>query len=262
MYPFNRSRRIEFTFGADAIGFRTEALTSVFSGLTGRLVDQTRELRPGPTPVVVMQTGATLVYDTSVHGPISPVLGERYRLGVTPTFGTLSLATVVADYRKYVMPLRPLTLAFRVQHVGRYGPDADDPRLLPFVWYVQDTVRGFDGRTLPVTGCGATACPGIDAATTTRLLSANVELRFPIVGLLTHTTHYGSVVPIEGLVFTDSGAFWTPVSLSDHTRTVLHSAGIGLRANAGGFIFEFDAARPIGIVSNGWRLSVNFRPGF
>src|SRR5262249_21177615 len=104
MYPFNRSRRIELSVGADAIGFRTEALTSVFSGVTGRLVDQSREARPGPQAVTVMQSGATLVSDTSVHGPTSPVLGERYRFGVTPTFGTLRLATVVADYRKYVMP--------------------------------------------------------------------------------------------------------------------------------------------------------------
>jgi Tol biopolymer transport system component len=262
MYPFNRSRRIEFTFGADAIGFRTEALTTVFAGQTGRLLEQTREYRPGPTPVIVMQTGAAIVYDTSVHGPTSPVLGERYRFAVTPTFGTLSLATVTADYRKYVMLLRPFTLAFRVQHIGRYGPDADDPRLLPFVWYVQDNVRGFDGRLLPAQGCATSTCAGIDAAMTKRLLAANVELRFPLLGVLTRSTHYGTIVPLEGLVFTDNGAFWTRADLSDHTRTVLHSAGIGLRANAGGFIFEFDAARPIGSVVHGWRMSVNFRPGF
>ena len=39
-------------------------------------------------------------------------------------------------------------------------------------------------------------------------------------------------------------------------------AGAGVRINAGGLVFEFDAARPIGAFSNGWRLSANFRPGF
>jgi surface antigen Omp85-like protein/WD40 repeat protein len=265
MYPFNRSRRIEFSVGADAIGFRTEALTSVFSGVTGRLVDQSREARPGPRPVAVMQGGATFVSDTSVHGPTSPVLGERYRFGVTPTFGTLRLATLVADYRKYVMPFRPFTIAMRVQHVGRYGPDANDPRLLPFVWYVQDTVRGFDGRVLPGPDCSrapSSTCEGIDAATTRRLVAANVEVRFPLFGLLNRSIRYGGVIPIEGLLFTDAGAFWTRDMTTSGVRTVLRSAGAGVRVNAGGFVFEFDGARPIDSVAQGWRLSFNFRPGF
>src|SRR5207247_880364 len=89
---------------------------------------------------------------------------ERYRLGIASTFGDLRLATLVADYRRYVMPLKPFTIAMRVQHVGRYGRDAADPRLLPFVWYVQDTVRGFDGRQLPPAQCDARrGAPRVDA---------------------------------------------------------------------------------------------------
>ncbi len=151
MYPFSRARRIELSAGFDAIGFRTEALTNVYDA-SGRRLQETRERRPGLPPATIGLAGAALVYDTSVHGAASPVLGERYRLGLATTYGDLHLATLVADYRKYVMPLRPFTIAMRVQHVGRYGRDAADPRLLPFVWYVQDTVRGFDGRQLPPHG--------------------------------------------------------------------------------------------------------------
>jgi hypothetical protein len=264
MYPFSRARRIELSAGVDAIGFRTEAVTSVFSSVNGRRLEETRERRPGLAAATVIQTGAALVYDTSVHGAASPILGERYRFGIAPMFGDLTLATVVADYRKYVMPIRPFTLAMRVQHVGRYGRDAADPRLLPFVWFVQDIVRGYDGLQLPARGCDPSAaegCDPIDATTTRRLLAANVEVRFPIVGAFRRSTSYGPI-PLEGVVFSDTGAFWTGGPSTAATSTIVRSAGVGMRLNAGGFVFEFDAARPIAAVSPGWRLSVNFRPGF
>ena len=263
MYPFNRAQRIELSAGFDAIAFRTEAVTSVFS-TNGRRLDETRERRPGLPPATIVQAGASLVYDTSVFGATSPILGQRYRLGIVPTLGHLQLATIVADYRKYVMPLRPFTLALRVQHTGRYGRDATDPRLLPFVWFLQDTVRGFDGRVLPPRGCDPSApetCDGIDATTTNRLVAANLELRFPVLGALKRTTSYGKI-PIEALVFSDAGAFWTASPAMPPMRTLLRSAGVGMRFNAGGFVFEFDAARPIQPSASGWRMSFNFRPGF
>ena len=232
--------------------------------MNGRRLDETRERRPGLAAAAVLQTGAALVHDTSVHGAASPILGERYRVGIAPMFGDLRLATIVADYRKYVMPIRPFTLAMRVQHVGRYGRDAADPRLLPFVWFVQDIVRGYDGRQLPARGCDPTAaeaCDPIDATTTRRLIAANVELRFPIVGALRRSTSYGPI-PIEGVVFSDTGAFWTGGPSTAAAKTIVRSAGAGMRLNAGGFVFEFDAARPIAAVAPGWRLSVNFWPGF
>lgn len=264
MYPFNRAQRVELSAGIDAIGFRTDVVTTVFSSVNGRRLDTTRERLPGLASANVAQTGAALVYDTSVHGATSPILGERYRFGIAPTLGDLKLATFVADYRKYVMPIRPFTLAMRVQHVGRYGRDAADPRLLPFVWFLQDIVRGYDGRQLPAHNCDASAvngCDSIDATTTRRLLAANVELRFPIVGAIRRSTSYGRI-PLEGLVFSDSGAFWTGGPSTETTKTIVRSAGLGVRLNAGGFVFEFDAARPIGSVAQGWRLSMNFRPGF
>ncbi len=262
MYPFSRARRIELSAGFDAIAFRTEALTYVYDS-TGRRVQETRELRPGLPPAAIGLAGVAFVHDTSVHGAASPVLGERYRLGLAGTYGDLRLATLVADYRKYVMPVRPFTIAMRVQHVGRYGRDDADPRLLPFVWYVQDTVRGFDGRQLPPHGCTiATAgCDTIDAATTKRLLAANLELRFPIVGALRRTPSYGRI-PIEGLVFTDAASFWTASPGTTTLQSLLRSVGAGVRINAGGLVFEFDAARPIARPGQGWRLSANFRPGF
>jgi hypothetical protein len=264
MYPFSRAQRIELSAGLDAISFRTDAVTGLYSAQNGRRLEETRERRPGLPGALVAQTSAALVYDTSVHGAASPILGERYRLGIAPTFGDLRLATVVADFRKYVMPIRPFTIALRIQHVGRYGRDAADPRLLPFVWFLQDIVRGYDGRMLPAQGCDVSAnepCDTIDATTTRKLIGANIEMRFPLVGAFRRNTSYGRI-PLEGVVFSDAGAFWTGGASTPAARTIVRSAGVGLRLNAGGFVFEFDAARPLHTPAPGWRLSVNFRPGF
>src|SRR5207247_5415869 len=99
-------------------------------------------------PVMLVESAAALVYDTSLFGATGPVLGTRYRFEAAPTFGDLSLITMTADYRRYLMPVRPFSLAFRVEHIGRYGADATDPRLLPLVWTLRDLVRGSDPNAL------------------------------------------------------------------------------------------------------------------
>ena len=62
MYPFSRAQRIELSAGFDAIGFRTDVVTSVFSSVTGKRLESTRERVPGLTSANVVQTGVALVY--------------------------------------------------------------------------------------------------------------------------------------------------------------------------------------------------------
>ncbi|PYR00158.1 MAG: hypothetical protein DMF97_10085, partial [Acidobacteria bacterium] len=140
----------------------------------------------------------------------------------------MSLITMTADYRRYLMPVRPFSLAFRVEHVGRYGADATDPRLLPLVWTLRDLVRGYDPR---------------DVLTTSRLTVTNAELRVPLAGTFGRVSG-SNALPIDVLAFTDAGAFDTqPVSGGAVQRRLLRSVGAGIRLNAGGFVFEFDAVR-------------------
>ena len=77
----------------------------------------------------LFESTAALVHDTSVFGATSPILGQRFRLEVSPTLGSVNYTGVLADFRQYVMPVRPFTLAGRVLHYGRYGAGGEDPRL-------------------------------------------------------------------------------------------------------------------------------------
>jgi len=242
MYPFSAARRLELSGGAHAIAFDRELATQVYSASTGKMLREGKDHLGGDAAAVLFEGAAALVYDTSVFGSTAPVLGARYRLEAAPTVGDLSFVTIVADYRRYVMPVRPVSLALRVEHVGRYGTGAGDPRLLPLVWTLRDLVRGYDPR---------------DVLTTARMTVANAELRVPLVGPFGRVSG-SSALPIDALLFGDAGAFDT----ASPTRTVLRSVGAGIRLNAGGFVFEFDAVRPLDPKPQGWTLAVNFHPGF
>src|SRR5262249_30304521 len=142
-YPFSSAKRLEFSAGVQAIGFGSQTETFNYSGITGQLLNQTTVTNPSDPTIFLGETKAALVYDTSTFGATSPILVKRYRFAVAPTFGALTFPTVTADYRQYWMPVRPFTVAIRLMHLGRYGTDANDTRLLPLAWTVRDIVRGY-----------------------------------------------------------------------------------------------------------------------
>jgi Tol biopolymer transport system component len=253
IYPFSGAKRLELMAGVQSIAYDRESTTTVFDQTTGQSLSSTTDtFRASPT-ATLLETGAALVYDTAVFGAASPILGQRYRFSIAPSFGSMSFTTVTADYRKYVMPLRPFTIAMRAMHVGRYGSGASDPRLLPLAWTLRDVVRGY-GDTGPDTA----ATPYLFAD---RLLVGNVELRFPIPGVFSRRAHWNAL-PLEGLIFSDAGRFWIPDATAHRTSASLHSVGTGVRLVAAGVVFELDAVKPLDQVAPGWTFSFNFRPGF
>jgi Tol biopolymer transport system component len=246
MYPFSRARRMEFSGGLHAIASDREIATRVYARGSGALLAESEDRAPGEAAVTLFDASAALVYDSSVFGGTAPLLGTRYRLEAAPTLGDLSYMTLLADYRRYLMPAAPITLALRAQHVGRYGSDAGDSRLLPLVWTLRDLVRGYDAQ---------------DVLTTRRLAVANFEARVPLVGAFGRLSR-ANVVPVDAIVFADAGAFWGGAGASPAPPSILRSAGAGVRLNAGGFVFEVAAARALDAAPSGWRLSFNFLPGF
>ena len=259
-YPFSRVRRVELTTGLHSIAFDRELRTRHYDGSTGQLVAERDRRLPAPGHVALLESAAALVYDSSVAGPTAPVLGQRSRFEIAPTFGDLSYVTMTADYRRYLMPARPFTLALRAQHVGRYGADAADGRLLPLVWTVRDLVRGYTMRDAVGRPCSANVCDPLSEAAVRRLFVANVELRAPLLGPLGLLSE-SAAVPLDAFLFADAGSFERGLS-GDRSHATIRTVGAGARLNATGFIFEFAAARTLDRGDRGWTLAVNFRPGF
>ena len=124
---------------------------------------------------------AAYVYDRSSFGATSPVFGQRYRVEVAPTAGSLRYTGLLVDYRRYLMPVPFYTLAGRLLHYGRYGAGASDTRLSPLFLGYPELVRGYDVGSFRADECGSADCPVFDRLVGSRLLVANAELRVPLL---------------------------------------------------------------------------------
>jgi hypothetical protein len=120
-YPFSSTRRIEFSLAATRLGFSTQ-IQQMIIDRSGYVYDQRVVDTTSRDPIYYGQASVALVGDRSYSAFTGPIQGSRYRFEVTPTAGTLSFTTALADYRYYAF-LRPITFAFRGLHYGPLRPE-------------------------------------------------------------------------------------------------------------------------------------------
>ena len=267
-YPFSRALRVEFNATVKRIGFSRERETFYYDGFSGQFIERETEDLGGLPAVNLAGGSVALVRDSTAFGAVSPVLGQRFRFEVAPTFGDLTLTTATLDFRHYVMPVRPLTLAVRGLHLGRYGSGSEDSRLFPLFLGYPSLVRGYDAGSFQASECTITAdgsCPEFDQLIGSRLAVFNGEARVPLFGLFTGNLDYGPI-PAELFGFFDAGVAWTNSDRPEFgggSRALVKSAGIGARVNLFGYaIGEFNAVRAIDRPGTGWQFVFNLRPGY
>ena len=135
--------RLEFSGGYRAIDFNLEQRTRTYDLNSGQELDARRETLPAQDTLYLPYFSTAFVHDNSFFGATAPILGQTAVLSVSPLFGTLKYVSALVDLRKYFMPVRPFTLAFRAMHTGRYGSGGDDPRLYPLFMGYESLVRGY-----------------------------------------------------------------------------------------------------------------------
>jgi outer membrane protein assembly factor BamA len=106
-----------------------------------------------------------------------------------------------------------------------------------------------------------------------RVFVSNVEVRFPLAGLLSRQLDYGRI-PADGFIFADGGLVWSgrrvagggqvnPFDFAQGQGTNgISSIGAGVRVNAGGLPFEFAMIRALDGPRPGWQSDFGFRVGF
>ena len=267
-YPFSRAQRIEFTTGYRNIDFDAKQTTRVFSGITGELLAEDSQDLATPDSLNMGTSAAALVYDTSVFGGTSPVLGQRYRFELGGNYGSLNFSTLLADYRRYFRLARPLSVAGRLLHFGRYGGEAEDPRLQDLFVGYPSLVRGYDPASFTVDECeptpGGSSCPVFDQLIGSRVAVANAELRLAMLGPL-GVIPSRNFLPVETALFYDAGIAWTGTEQASFPqgRDPVSSYGVALRVNALGFaVAQFDFARPLDRPRKDWVFSFSILPGF
>jgi Tol biopolymer transport system component len=288
-YPFSQVQRVEFSGGLRRISSDRQIREAVYTPVVenNQIVDligptdfRTREVEGEAYNLA--EGSAALVYDAALMGYTSPFSGQRYRFEVAPTLGSLQFTTATADFRKYLY-LRPVTLALRAMHVGRYGRDEHLVGDIYLGWPF--LVRGY-GRENVAEACEPTLPTGgvecdlyFDELRGTRIGVLNLELRVPIIRQLVLGNTLG-LPPIEGFGFFDAGSAWGKQQLGDGTiittrptfrrgvesaleeRGVVTSAGVGARVNLFGyFVIEAAYVKPFQR-ERGFHWQFALQPGF
>lgn len=210
--PQSQTRRIEFNAGFTRLGFDREIRTFIVAP-NGQVVDEFEQDQDAPDALNLFESAVALVGDNSFFGFTSPVVGQRYRLEVSPTFGTLQFQTGLVDYRRYFF-MQPVTVAFRAYHYGRYGRDANSERISPLFLGYEHYLRGYAVESFTGDECtqvlNATRseCPEFDRLIGSRLAVLNLELRVPLFGVEGLGLINMPFLPTEIAPFIDAGLAW------------------------------------------------------
>jgi WD40 repeat protein len=256
-YPLNRFTRVEFGAGFNNIDrSRLFVTRKIFNGSSAGAysVDSTHR---DPT-LNYVDGQVALVSDNSLFGNTGPIMGQRYRLQVSPVTGAYNWMEYLADYRRYDPILFDyLTVATRLYSDVSIGPDEN-----AFPKYIArpDFVRGYDRNSTfylscPVIGANPTNCSAVQLLGS-RVAVANVELRFPLIRQIELGFLPVELPPLDGLFFYDAGLAWsrgqsvTAGRPTDYDvtkdRYPLRSYGFGLRLNLFNYaIMRWDYAVPV-----------------
>src|SRR4051794_9848701 len=138
-------------------------------------------------------------------------------------------------------------------------------------WATPGMVRGYRYGSFSGSECNPppgspNSCPVFDQLLGSRIAVANLELRFPLFGVLHPGSGYYGMLPIDWTIFGDAGMAWTgeeSPSLSGGDRTPVYSAGTGFRFNLFGFaVAEVNLVHPFDRPGRHWLWELNLQPGF
>lgn len=268
-YPLSTTRRFELSGGYTRYSFNQELQRTVV--VDGVVADQTTQDLPAPGALNLFQSAVAYVGDNSFFGFTGPVAGHRFRFEVEPTLGTLTYVTILGDYRNYIF-WRPLTVAFRAMHYGRYGNDAESNRLSPLFLGFETLVRGYSIESFSTSECtaGAEGCPVHDRLNGSRIGVMNLEARLPLLGMENLALVKFPFLPTDLIGFVDGGVAWTSnqsptfdITRRSTERIPVFSAGVSTRFNIlNALIFEVYYAYPFQRPDKGWHFGFQMAPGW
>jgi hypothetical protein len=155
--------------------------------------------------------------------------------------------------------VKPIAVAVRLLHLGRYGRDGDDPRLVPTFLGSRYLVRGHGLDSRHCVPDRQRICG--DELLGNRVAVVNLEVRAPLWGLVTRQLEYGPL-PADVFAFADAGMVQSAFRAFSGRRSTVSSVGGGIRINAGGLPFELLAVRALDGPARGWTFDYGFRVGF
>lgn len=263
--PVSKSLRFESGASFSRFSFRRDLNTNYYS-LGGVFIGEDRQKLDAPGGFNLGTVNLAFVGDRSQFGITAPMNGYRFRFEVEKYFGDFNFSAITADVRLYKY-MKPLSLAYRVLHYGRYG--GNDEMLTSLYagnpWYV----RGYDFNATQ----DAFFQAGKDLNTLfgNKLLVSNFEVRIPFSGPERLSLIKSKFLFTDLNFFVDGGLAWNSFDQfkgADSEGVIrmainpIFSVGASVRVNLfGAMIIEPFYAIPIQENLRG-SFGVNFIPGW
>lgn len=277
-YPFSVTQRVELGGSFNFYSQRNDVYSTYYRRF-GNFVDYNqvlatnRQKLESPDGFDFYNMYAAWVGDNSFFGLTSPLKGYRFRVAAEKFYSGYSFSSLTLDYRRYFR-LRPVTLAVRGTHIGRYpgyfrlfensGELESVPMYLAQPWFI----RGYS--ELNTTELSSRYGIQIDQLGGSKLLFGGAEIRFPFTGPERLALINSRFLFTDLNIFFDTGiAFREYGQLTDAGRdwpypepVLISSAGVSLRVNLfNALILEPYYAWPLRENSKGV-FGFNFWPGW
>lgn len=248
--PFSQNFRLEADIDFSRYGQSIVRFDNYYDAF-GRLVYQDRNRQDAPEGFNLYSAGAAAVGDASSFGLTAPLDGHRFRFGGRQYVGAFSFFSATADFRYYRF-LKPVSLAFRVMHLGRYGEAADNGRLSPFFLGSPWFIRGYSGADVESLIVGGQLAE--DNLFGSKIFVSSFEVRLPFTGPEQLALIKSGFLFTDLNFFVDGGLAWFNGEQFDTDRNLsgysdakpVFSVGVSVRANVfGALIVEPYYAKPL-----------------
>jgi hypothetical protein len=293
-YPFSTFSRAELN--VTGVNYQSDVIYRGYTWDTFETFEKTESLGS----LSFWQPEAALVFDNSYFGWTGPVSGRRYRAQVSHTFGDISFAEGLVDFREYRNIAQKLVFATRFVGLTRLGTEA---QRFGMFWGGPYFVRGYDYNSFNAESracqesrfyggsASASRCPMRDQLVGSSAALFNAEMRYPIIKTL-QIGFLGNFPPVDAVAFFDGGVAWdSEICMVDdatrasgcaagETRKVkvvwdrkpgqdpllfrepLFSYGLGLRINVFYTILRLDYAFTPNREDRSGKFSISFGPSF
>lgn len=272
-YPISTTRRVEVSASHAWYYFRRDIFHTYYDEF-GFYRGQDRSRGEAPDGFNLQRVSLGYVGDNSYFGMASPMAGQRYRFSGEKMFGRLDMYNITADYRRYWFR-KPISVAFRATHIGRYGNDSRNNLFYPLYLGYPGFMRGFDYNSLFRIRDQIFDEQGnfsFDKLQGTRLFVGGLELKVPFTGPERLALISSGFFFTELNWFLDAGLAWNegstitfePDKMFGSNRFPVFSTGPSVRINLfGALVLEPYYAIPFSL-NNRWPgvWGLNFWPGW
>ena len=245
--PFSSTMRLQASLGTTFQSYRTDRTSDIYVLSGNRFVPYRRERRKLSTnlqPIFQYFGSLGFVGDKARMAIVGPLAGYRYHVSTSQYAGSITYNNVTVDGRYYFW-LRPVSIAGRLFHSGRYGIGQEDPRLFPLNVAFPTLVRGYDflsiyrsvNNLLLTNNSSGQFVPSDYLGN--RVLVGNIECRLPLTGPKSLALIKSNIFFTELALFYDWGWAFSSAGYNNvlfgsgtrYTQKPITSAGISLRVN-------------------------------